>query len=238
MREHEAALALAQQSGGEMSGVYITRLRYRGVSFLNRGRLQEAERDLDRALALAALLPSNAAAESDKVCAVLARLRNLQNRPVEAEALLRQVLRTGNTMTRSVQMSVRTELATSLSLQGRKEEAARLFPEVIADHQGSFGVDGAPLVSPLIAAAAHFRRSGDPDSAIRYAQYASRIAHATQPAGSWLGALAAAELAFSLRAADREAEARPFAESAYAVLAATLGANDARSVALARLLNP
>lgn len=238
LNEHDVALALARRSDGEESGLYTTRLRYRGVTLLDQGRLKDAERDLDRVLALATGLPSNSEAALDKARSVLARLRNLQNRPAEAEAYLRQVLRVGNTMTKPDEMTARRELATSLSLQGRKDEAAQLFEEVIAEAQESFGADGAPLMSPLIAAAVHFRRSGDPDRAVRYAQDANRIAQATQPPGSWLGALAAAELAFSLRATGRVADARPLAESAHAVFTATLGASDARTVALARLLNP
>lgn len=149
-----------------------------------------------------------------------------------AEAMARQALAARDSLSRPTMMSLQRELARSLSLQGRYEEARPLLEESLSGREIYSGKTSVSLLPALVAISKHHRRSGEPEQSLPVARRAHEVGLTITPPGTWQSAFASAEYAMALRkSADSELTEVLF-DKAMTELVAAFGVDDARIAVL------
>ena len=111
-------------------------------------------------------------------------------------------------------------------------QASRIFEEVLAGQENTYGKVHAALLPILIEMTAHYRRAGDNARAVAIGERAVALGQAALPEDNWLTGVAAAQYALALEQAGRREMAAEMAGRARSILVPLFGASDRR---LARL---
>lgn len=149
-----------------------------------------------------------------------------------AEAMARQALSQPDKLGHTTTMSLPRELARTLSLQDRFDEATLLFEESLSGRESFSGPNSVSLLPTLIAMSKHFRRAGQFDRALLYSRRAHNIGLSVTPPGTWQPAFASAEHALVLLTTDNNTGAETIFDTAIADLTTTFGKTDSRIVTL------
>jgi len=127
---------------------------------------------------------------------------------VAAERVLRDVWRNREALARDEHKYVQLFLGTSLSGQARFAEAEMLLLEGFDETERQVGSNSMSMLFPLRALAVHFRKSGDSEAAVRYAEKALEIAQDNLPGDSWTVSMNRAEYGRALLSAGRETQGK------------------------------
>ncbi|MEX6634786.1 protein kinase domain-containing protein [Hyphococcus lacteus] len=235
--EFPGAVEQLRQIRGETSNIHLSRLRFYGEALAMAGRLDEASAKMENAITVAVADDRMHASATNVLRVRLALVKNLQNRPDEALALLDLAASTSEWQSTRRSADMNATRAVSLSLLERSNEATALFETLIAGRSVLFGPESAAMIQLYTDAASHFRRSDKIVRAENYARRAHEIGQLNLPAGNWIAALATAEYAYVLAASGKTGEAEKFATRAYDDLIATFGPDDYRAIPLKELID-
>jgi len=231
----DESLAAREENKQITAGVYGTNtLRYAyalqriGAWHKTSGNHDDAIELLEQALATAAAIGEDSSSRAGSI-----RL-NLTMAHVEAgdykvaETIARQTLATADSLSPQTMISLQRELARSLSLQGRHEEARPLFDESLRGREIYSGKTSISLLPTLVAIAKHHRRSGEPELALPPARRAHEIGLTITPPGTWQSALASVEYAMALQQSANPELAQVLFDTAMTELVEAFGVDDAR----------
>jgi len=233
---YREAAGITERAIGTDNTKYVGRLRGLGSVLMDMGRYDEARAAFDEALALAAQLEGEDGNQSAVIRAFLGQMANDRQAYAEAESWLRRVRDTGNSLGVATDAIVSKELGIAVSAQGRYAEAEPLLLDALDSQKASLGTDSPTLLPTLAALAAHFRRAGDIDASLGYAERIRDIAAMDPEPLTWSGALALGEAGRTFEAAGRD-EALAAYRTAHAELERVFGPDDPRVQALAPKVN-
>lgn len=234
---YRQAADITRAGRGEDSSRYVRRLRGIGSVQMDMARYAEADATFERALALAIELDDDNSREATLLRVFRGRSYLRQKRYAEAEASLAKASPGLEPLSSSERLVAQRSLAVAISNQGRYDEAEPVFLKVLAEKEADVGSDNPTLVEYLTAIAAHYRRAGELDRSLQYAERGYRIAQSEAAKGRWAAAGALVEYAHTLRATGRADEAQRFYREAHDLLQATFGVDDSRAQELAVYLN-
>jgi serine/threonine-protein kinase len=233
--QYQAAIDIAAKSPGKESLMYASRLTGMGSLYLDTAQYVAADRVFGEALAVAERVNGADGFKASELRVFRARVAIGLGRYAQAERMLRRALAPSTGLNSATASMARMELATSLSGQGRTQEAQVLFDEAIQELERTNGSESPVLVVYLTHAASHYLRAGDAAKGRELAERAYRIGVAHLPPGNWDTAEAAVEYARALQALGHYDEARTYYEVARSTLTSIFGPNDPRVVRIAAL---
>ena len=211
---------------------YLDNLYNQAALYVDWGRSAEAMPALEEIIATADTALDIQPNVKGRATYRRAQLLNQLGDHALAEAEVQAMLARPDGLYRATRLSLRRELAVSLSHQGRYDGATVLFEEVIHDREEHSGPESLGLIRVLMESSAHHRRSGNPARALGLAARGNDTGLRITPPDTWLAAMATAEYGQALLAAGRADEALPVLEGARADLERTFGPADARVLAL------
>jgi tetratricopeptide (TPR) repeat protein len=185
-----------------------------------------------QALAVTAALGEDSSSRADSIRLDLTMAHVEAGDYEVAEGMARQALAAADLLRRRTMINLQRELARSLSLQGRYEEAMPLFDESLSGREVVSSNISISLLPTLVAISKHHRRSGEPEQALPVARRAHEIGLTIAPPGTWQSAFASAEYAMALQKSADSELAQALFDKAIAELVVAFGIDDVRIAVL------
>lgn len=232
----EEARDLALEIDGAESGSYVQGLLQLAIWNKERGNLETAVAQFNDAI------PRSIEVYGDRsfitnVCRIyLAQTLNEMadfDRALDVSAAAMKDL---DILTESLSVTLNMQHARALWANGQVEQASRIVGDLVSLRDADGKQFGPQVVSIFTDFANFYRKAGALDLAEEYAKRAHESGQQGLPDGNWNAALATAEYAYVLEALGKPLEAKNFASSAYADLAAIFGPDDYRVSALEALI--
>ena len=229
---YREAAGMTERMRGKKSLTYVARMRGVGSVLMDMARFAEAEAVFEDALATAVRLDSEDGNLATQLRTFLGQLAVDRGDFAAAQGYLERVKTRGAGQGGSYGAILDKELGIALSEQGKYEDAEPLLLGSLEEQRSLNGADSTTQLPNLAALAGHYRRAGDLEQALGYAERIRDLAAADPKPLTWAGAMALAEAGHTFKAAGR-GDATAAYRSAYAELERVFGADDPRVQALA-----
>tara|TARA_R110002049_G_scaffold20717_8_gene75942 strand:- start:7246 stop:10092 length:2847 start_codon:yes stop_codon:yes gene_type:complete len=229
---YQEAAGMTERTRGKESLTYVARMRGLGSVLMDMACYEEAEAVFTDALATAQALAGEDSRLAMQLQIFLGQLAVDRGNFAEAQRYFERVKNSNESQGATVDAIIDKELGIALSEQGLYAEAEPLLLKSFEQQQALQGIDSSSQLPNLAALAGHYRRQGDIESALGYAERIRDLTAEDPKPLTWAGAMALAEAGHVFRAAGHS-DATPAYRSAYAELERVFGPDDPRVKALA-----